>query len=372
MKFVIITHAEHKCKGSQTFAYEPYVREMNLWGNHVSDIEIVAPLSKQEVLPIEKEYNKQCTVVGIPMFDVTSIKNTIRTLFLIPTVFFRIFKAMKRADHIHLRCPGNVGFLGGIVQILFPNKPKTAKYAGNWDPKAKQPVSYKIQKWILSNTFLTRNMKVLVYGNWENQSKNIIPFFTATYSEKEIEPIEPKILDNAIKFIFVGALAPGKQPLLSVKIVHELLIKGHNVSLDIYGEGVERVNIEHYILENNISETIHLHGNVPKQEVKIAFKKTHFLVFISKSEGWPKVVAEAMCLGCLPISTRVSCVPYMLANGDRGSLVNPKMEDIVTEIEEYIGNHDLYKNKVQKAFDWSSEYTLEKFENSIKGLLFEN
>jgi hypothetical protein len=27
--------------------------------------------------------------------------------------------------------------LGCIVSDFFPNKPKTAKYAGNWDPKSK-------------------------------------------------------------------------------------------------------------------------------------------------------------------------------------------------------------------------------------------
>jgi hypothetical protein len=34
---------------------------------------------------------------------------------------------------------------------FFPNKPKTAKYAGNWDPKSKT-WTYMQQK-ILSNTF---------------------------------------------------------------------------------------------------------------------------------------------------------------------------------------------------------------------------
>jgi len=53
---------------------------------------------------------------------------------------------MKSANHIHLRCPGNIGLLACLIQILFPNTPKTSKYAGNWDPNAKQPFTYKIQK----------------------------------------------------------------------------------------------------------------------------------------------------------------------------------------------------------------------------------
>jgi hypothetical protein len=47
---------------------------------------------------------------------------------------FKIFKAMRQADHIHLRCP-EYRFVG-LCFTDFPSKKKeTAKYAGNWDPK---------------------------------------------------------------------------------------------------------------------------------------------------------------------------------------------------------------------------------------------
>ena len=85
--------------------------------------------------------------------------------------------------------------------LKVPNKPKTAKYAGNWDPKAKQPWSYRLQRWIKSNTFLTRNMQVLVYGEWEGSSKNIKSFFTATYWEIEKEPLQSLSFTNTIRFV---------------------------------------------------------------------------------------------------------------------------------------------------------------------------
>jgi glycosyltransferase involved in cell wall biosynthesis len=369
MRFVIITHAEHKVKGTELFSYEPFVREMNLWGKHVSKIEIVAPISKEEINAIEITYDKECKLTAIPKFDITSVKNIFKSLLTIPLVFIAIYKAMKRADHIHLRCPGNIGLLGCIVQVLFPNTPKTAKYAGNWDPNSKQPWSYMLQKWILSNTFLTKKMKVLVYGEWPNQTKNIIPFFTATYSESELDKINVKPLDDVINFIFVGGLTKGKQPLLTVKVIHELSRKGIRVKCEIFGDGVERNRIEEYVAKHNLSKLVILHGNVIKNVVKEAFKRAHFLVFISKSEGWPKVVAEAMCLGCLPISTPVSCVPYMLDNGKRGSLVNVNIDEIVAEVELYIKNKEIYYSNVTEAYEWSSKYTLEKFENEIAILL---
>ena len=47
------------------------------------------------------------------------------------------------------------------------------------------------------------------------------------------------------------------------------------------------------------------------------------------SEGWPKVIAEGMFWGCLPIATRVSCVPNMLNNGKRGIILELTLQEDV-------------------------------------------
>jgi len=371
MNFVIISHAIHKTHKGSLYAYAPYVQEMNLWLKYVDNIEIVAPLANQEnLLPIDTSYQHDSIKINaISHIQFTSIKALVISLFKLPYILFVIFKACKKADHIHLRCPGNIGLLGCLVQICFPKKLKTAKYAGNWDPNSKQPKSYRFQKWLLNNTLLTKNMKVLVYGSWKNASKNILPFFTASYLENEKIEVLPKSLDGKINLLFVGTLSIGKQPLLSVQTVKELVNLNHNIHLDIYGEGQQRGIIEDYISKNNISKYVTLHGNKDKSTLKNAYQKAHFLVFMSKSEGWPKAIAEAMFWKCLPISTQVSCVPEMLDYGKRGSVIQPKLESIINEFRFYLNNREIYTNKVEKAYLWSRTYTLEKFEAEIPKLL---
>ena len=370
MIFGIITHAVHKIKDGQIYAYEPYVREMNLWGKYVDKIFIVAPVSVDEIRSIDSNYeNSDIKLIAIPNFDITSFKNIIRSILVIPKVCNTIYKVMKEANHIHLRCPGNIGLLGCFLQIIFPSKIKTAKYAGNWDPKSKQPITYRLQKWILGNTSLTKNIKVLVYGSWPNQSKNILPFFTASYQQNEIEEIPKKDFNSIIKLLFVGAFSRGKQPLLSVKATHKLINKGHNLTLDMYGDGSEFIKVEKYISDNELDKLIKLHGNQPKEIVKQAFQKSHFLVFISKSEGWPKVVAESMFWTCLPVSTKVSCVPFMLDDGNRGCLINDNIDDIVEKIEQYIYDKKIYFQQVNRAKKWSQQFTLDTFEEAIKKLI---
>ena len=370
MRFLIISDAPTLKKDNKQFSYAPYVNEMNLWTKYFDEVVIVSPTKYKKKLLVDS-FKSDVNVISIPSVSLVSFFHISKSLLVLPYLFFIIFINMLKADHIHLRNPGSIGLISCFVQILFPLKPKTSKYAGNWDPNSNQPLSYRMQKWILSNTFLTKNCKVLVYGEWEKQSNNIVPFFTASYKKSEIEIIDKKDFNATINFIFVGAFSKGKQPLLSVKAIEQLHLKGYNIKLNMYGEGDEYLNIKRYINSNNLEGVIILHGNKPREIVKEAFKKSHFLLFISQSEGWPKVVAEAMFWRCLPISSNVSCVNYMLDDSNRGSVLKSNVNEIevVKEVLKYINNEDIYQKKVLEALIWSQKYTLDKFELEIKNLL---
>jgi glycosyltransferase involved in cell wall biosynthesis len=343
---------------------------MNIWLKYVDKVVIVAPLKNFDKSAIHQNYNhKNIEFITVPDFSLTSFKAICKTIFYLPQILLSIYKAMKMSNHIHLRCPGNMGLLGSIVQVLFPNKKKTAKYAGNWDANSKQPFSYRLQKKIVSNTFLTKNMKVLVYGEWQNQTKNIKSFFTATYSESEKTLIEPKSLNDKINFLFVGALTSGKQPLVAMQLVKELKNRNYNVQLSIYGDGIEKQNCEDYIQQHNLSEFIFLKESIDKEQLKIIYQRSHFLLLPSKSEGWPKVVAEAMFWGCLPIATSVSCVPNMLNFGNRGILLANSIDKDVEQIELVLKDEVLYATKIKEAISWSRNFTIDKFESEIKKLV---
>lgn len=369
MTFTVITHVAHNYKDGHYYGYGPYVREMNVWLKYVDELCIVAPLSLKKTSPIDLPYEQNnISFFEVDEFSITSIKNILKTIIILPFLLRDIYSAMKKADHIHLRCPGNMGMLGAVVQVLFPSKKKTAKYAGNWDPNSKQPLTYKIQKWILSNTFLTKNMKVLVYGEWENETKNIVPFYTATYYEKEKEQVEIRSVENEIKFLFVGTLSTGKRPLYAIELVRELRNKGVNVSIDLYGDGDVKEDCSKYIDENDLFY-VKLNGNKSKNEVKSALMRSHFLILPSMSEGWPKVVAEAMFWGCIPIVTNVSCLPYMLGDGCRGVVLELDIDKDLKQIQELISRPLEYADMAAQGLEWSRKYTLDLFESDIKKMI---
>ena len=370
MKFLIISHTPHKQRANRLYAYAPYVREMNLWLKYVESVVIVAPEVTGGASNIELDYQHESIQLKIiPRINFVSLRNSMSSVIKVPRILIELLKACRKADHIHLRCPGNIGLLGCFVQFFFPKKIKTAKYAGNWDPDSRQPFSYKVQKWLLSNVHLTKNMQVLVYGSWKNQSKNIKPFFTATYSSSEI--IKPAIrnYNGKIDFVFIGSLVEGKRPLLAIKIVEALTKLKMQVNLEIYGDGVLRKELERYVTSNQLKDVVVLKGNKNKEIIVGALKKAHFLILPSKSEGWPKVVSEAMFYGTIPIASKISCVPDMLDFGNRGILIEPKLEDAVDQIKDHLQNEDGLRKMSEAAYKWSQNYTLETFEAAIAQLI---
>ena len=105
------------------------------------------------------------------------------------------------------------------------------------------------------------------------------------------------------------------------------------------------------------------------------------MILLSKSEGWPKAIAEGMFFGCIPIATPVSCVPWMLNYSSRGILLDeyknqePGAKNLdllhsnIEKVELLLQNMEEMKRMSEEAKKWSQQYTLERFEAAVMGIL---
>jgi glycosyltransferase involved in cell wall biosynthesis len=370
MKLVVISSAPLILKQKNYYAYSPFVKELMIWAQQEIEIGMLCPIWKEDngllispiLFPIKK-------IFPSIEFNSTNLFNGIKSFFVSFLNLYYLIQAMIWADHIHLRCPGNIGLLGCVVQIFFPKKIKTAKYAGNWDPHSKQPWSYKLQRWILQNTFLSRNMTVLVYGEWPNMSRNCISFFTASYCESDKINTLPRVLDSPIQCLFVGSLTAGKNPFYAIQLVETVSKMGVSIQLSLYGDGDQRAKLEGYCAQNSLLEQVKFFGNQETTVVQKAYQSSHFLLLPSQSEGWPKAVAEAMFWGCVPLVTPVSCVPFMLHEQTRGLLLSMDLMQDAQQLFDLLQQPADYESKAEAAMNWSRQYTLDQFKVEISKLL---
>ena len=146
---------------------------------------------------------------------------------------------------------------------------------------------------------------------------------------------------------------------------------GKKVNLNFYGDGILRDDLAQYIATHNLGNIVSLKGNQTKETVLKAYQGSHFLILPSKSEGWPKVVAEAMFWGCVPIVSKVSCVPYMVGDGRRGVVLIEKLSQDISQIKAVLDNNGVYQKMASEAKIWSRQFTTDKFEAEIKNLLLQ-
>ncbi len=315
MKLLVISDAPVVINdGGEKAAYAPYVKELDLWMRHVDHTTIISPDKSPKKLLGRALETQDFTHKKVGRLDFHRPSAIFKSLLSLPYKIILMIVEMKRADHIHFRSPSNLALLGGLVQVLFPGKKKSVKYAGNWDPDSEQPLAYRWQRQLFADPVWSKNLSVMAYGEWPDQSANVKKFFTATYSEKEIpEPIK-KSRDAPFYAMYVGTMTKNKDPERVLNIIAQLREDGVDSELDFYGEGDLKEVIADKVKERNLQEKVRVHGNQPQEVVAAAYKRSHFSFLISQSEGWPKVVAEAMWHGCIPVATPVSCVPWMLNN----------------------------------------------------------
>jgi glycosyltransferase involved in cell wall biosynthesis len=168
--------------------------------------------------------------------------------------------------------------------------------------------------------------------------------------------------------VFAGSLIEGKNPLIAIDVCRILNGLGLMAYLSICGNGplIERVN--KYISDNGLDGKVFCKGNLNRKELDSIYQTSHFLLMPSRSEGWPKSVAEAMWWGTLPVVSPVSCIPEMLNHGERGILMSPNADQIAGSIASLIKQPEHYQSMCVKAMEWSRGYTLESFRKLIESV----
>jgi len=276
---------------------------------------------------------------------------------------------MKGADAIHVRCPGNLGLLGVILAPLFSKK-LIAKYAGQWPDYDGEPLSFRLQKKILRTRWW--NSPVTVYGEWPDEPSYVVPFFTSMMTLQQIADAvavsSEKTLEAPIRIVFSGRLSKEKGVHHLIEAVGILEERGLDVELAIVGNGVEFDSLKKQIAALGIGDQVKMVGDVPYEAGLEYFKWGHILVLPSQSEGFPKVLAEAMCHGMVCIGTNSGLVPKML-EGHGIVLDSVGAVAIADAIEEISSDADRFQKMSKAGVEWASQYSIEGLRDALQGLM---
>jgi hypothetical protein len=370
---LIVSHVVNYQHDGRWFAYGPYAREIDIWADLFPQVVIAAPVRHEpppgDLVPFDRS--------NIRMFPVKeaggeTLAAKIAQIVALPLMMTQLARAMSKADAIHVRCPGNLGLLGAMMAPLF-SRNLIAKYAGQWNGYAGEPLTVRLQRAILGSPWWRG--PVTVYGDWQNQAAHVVPFFTSMMTAQQVARATAHAancrISAPLRVLFSGMLQPRKRVAALIDAVGIAIDRGLAVELTIVGDGPQRTALETQVCELGLTDVVRFTGALPFDEALRWYEWANCLVLPSRhSEGWPKVVAEGMCYGLICIAVSHGQIPDMLRN--RGIVLSDgTSEEIAGALERIAGAPREFEAQARAAAAWARQYSLEGLRDALQRLLQE-
>jgi len=335
MKLLVISHTPHYLKDNQIVGWGSTVREIDQLATLFDEVVHLAPLHSEKdpgsSLPYQS-FNVRFCAVRPAGGD--SLWKKFQVGYRIPEYIRAMIKEIRTADIIHVRTPAAISLLA-LILLIFSKQPayRWVKYAGNWNPQRGEPLTYRMQRWIIKKNFY--HGIATINGKWPNQPNHIRSFYNPCLTKEEVisarKIADEKKLTKPYQILFVGRLESAKGADKLPEIISELLKEKVNFHLSIIGDGPEHDRIKEFGQENQIEDKITFTGWLKRENLSDHYAKAHFLLLPSNTEGWPKVLSEGMAFGVVVLASKVSCIPQILAETDAGVSIEPTDLNLYTK-----------------------------------------
>jgi glycosyltransferase involved in cell wall biosynthesis len=373
MKLVIISHTKHYLRSNGTICgWGATVRELNHVAECCDELIHLAPLHQSPPPDSSLDYESdRITVVPLK----PSGGHGLKKLSILSTAFYnlqQIYIHTASADYIQFRAPTGMGVY--VLPFLKWWRPRRywVKYAGNWvDPN--MPLGNRWQKLWLK--YIDRQVKVTINGRWEKKKRFLAfenPSLTAQEFRQGQAVIDQKqaLIPKQLRLIFVGSLSYHKGVHLIIEALKELEDTSPFSELLFVGDGKDRPAFEK--MTHEIDFPIRFLGQCAKAKVAQLLSDSHILLLPSKSEGFPKVIGEAMNFGCIPIVSKVSCIPDYVKHQLNGLVLdNLSSDDLKANlIEISTWSPETYRQALKKNAALAHRFTYEHYNFALRTSIF--
>lgn len=218
-------------------------------------------------------------------------------------------------------------------------------------------------KWWLSY----RRANLIVY-----QFKCFEPFFKFAYKKNNTRAIPNMVFDPAvssehknsiipypIKFASVATLYPVKRINLMIDIFAELKKKCPEIELNIYGDGPDRVRLEHQVVQKGLQDSVHFHGHTT--DISSSLYQNHVLLMTSEREGFPNVIIEAMNVGVPTVTFKYhDGIGEIVSDGINGVLIEQNnIKAYMDKLEFLVKNPYVIANMGEKGLAMCKKFDKE-------------
>jgi glycosyltransferase involved in cell wall biosynthesis len=366
----IISHTEHyKTIDGTIVGLGSTVTEVNHLTAIFDTIIHVAMLYDDVAPPSALPYNSNnIKFVSLPPLGGKRLVDKLKIVWRARSVVKIIANEINKTDYFQFRAPTGIGVFVIPYLVLFSSKKGWFKYAGNWKEHSPS-LAYGFQRWFLKN----QKRLVTINGIWHGQPAQCLSFENPCLTSEDInrgkDIVARKSMENKnLELCFVGRLE--KEKGLDVFIDALLTLSAAEVSkiktIHIVGFGK---NLEYYIQRTRDSNLSFIfHGYLSRNDVHNIYRQCHGIVLPSASEGFPKVISEAMNYGCLPIVSNVSSISHYITDSNNGFLIeNINLQQVLMAIRSILSiTNEKYQSMISSQNNQLDKFTYEFYNERIK------
>ncbi|HYZ91743.1 MAG TPA: glycosyltransferase family 4 protein [Actinomycetota bacterium] len=163
------------------------------------------------------------------------------------------------------------------------------------------------------------------------------------------------------RFLFVGRLSTRKGIFETIEAfakIRSALLPG--AFLDVVGEGPELQAARALAQKLDVADAVAFHGSIPPGDPLFAmYRSADVLLFLSRSEAFPKVVSEALAHSVLVISTRVGALPLAFTS-DEVMFVDPDPERVAAAVGILLREPARRRAMMERGRRWARSTSLEE------------
>ena len=155
------------------------------------------------------------------------------------------------------------------------------------------------------------------------------------------------------RIVTTANLIERKRVLNIIKVIEHLALKFPNIYLDIVGDGPQRQLLQDYVNTHKLTERIHFHGRLTREETAKIYSVSDCFVLVSEVETFGVVYVEAMASG-LPVVASKCGGPEDYVTDENGILVEVdnqnQLEDAIIRIMNIRYDSEKIRDNVREKY----------------------
>jgi glycosyltransferase involved in cell wall biosynthesis len=373
-RLLVVSHTPHYIKNGVVTGWGPTIREIDHLSELFDEVVHIAPVHSNAPSSAIAYESSRVRLRAIRPSGGERLQDKLSIFWQSGSYIKAIMQEASAADVLHIRCPANVSLIAILLMGLLGRPAiKWVKYAGNWRPEGVgDALSYRFQRWWLEKC--ARNCIVTINGEWPDQPSHVRSFLNPCLTRQELEEGETvsnsKSITTRVRLLFAGRLEPAKGVECVLETAVRLLARKMDVTLDFVGDGPLRGELEALVKSHGIERAVRFHGWMPRRLLGKLYAEANFILLPTDSEGWPKVLSEAMAYGVVPLASAVSCIPQYLDKFKTGrAFPVGDTAGFVDAIQWYANNPDIWEAESRNAVDAARQFTYSVYVHRVNELL---